>query len=86
MIKPLAALVSGRELKPFFSPDPFDLLMIDVLAFNAKQLGYLPIPIAPVLLSQPDQRQAQAFIIAFWFGAILLRRSRHADRLASSPF
>ena len=72
MIKAFTFLVALRQLQAFFSPQPLDFLVIDVPAFDAQQLGDFTITVPPILFGEPDQRQAQGFIISAWFGLILL--------------
>ena len=63
VIKTLPFLVAFGELQPFFSPDPFDLLVVDVPAFNTKELGNLSVAIAAILLCQSNQSQPKAVVI-----------------------
>ena len=51
-------------LETLFSPQPFYLLVIDLPAFNAEQLGNLSVAVAAVLLCQSDQSQLKAVIIS----------------------
>ena len=86
MVETAALLVALRQLQAFFTPEPLDLLVIDLPAFEPQQLGDFSIAIAAILFGQPDQRQAQGLIIILAFtGLILLRRARHADRPAGAP-
>lgn len=55
VVEPFARLVPLRELQPFLTPEPLDLLVIDPPALDVKQLGDLAIAISPVLLRQPDR-------------------------------
>jgi len=73
-----------RYLETLFPPQPFYLLVIYLLAFNAEQLGNLPIAIAAILLCQSDQSQPKAVII-FRGCLIALCGPCHADRSASPP-
>ena len=84
VIEALPFLVTLRYLETLFPPQPFDLLVIDLPAFNAEQLGNLPVAIAAILLCQSDQSQPKAVIISGRF-RIALCGPCHADRSASPP-
>jgi len=84
VIEALPLPVTLRYLETLFPPQPFYLLVIDLPAFNAKQLGNLPIAIAAILLCQSDQSQPKAVII-FRACLIALCGPCHADRSASPP-
>jgi hypothetical protein len=56
VVEPSTLLVSLRQLQPFLSPDPLDLLVIDLPAFDAQELCDLAIAVPAVLLGQSDQR------------------------------
>lgn len=63
MIKPLALLVPLPELQALITPQPLDLLVIDPPALSLKQLAHLAIPVAAILLGQPDQYGAKLVVI-----------------------
>ena len=84
VIETFPLLVTLRYLETLFPPKPFDLLVIDLPAFNAEQLGNLPVAIAAILLCQSDQSQPKAVIIAREC-LIALCGPGHADRSASPP-
>ena len=50
VIQPLLLFMALRLLQAFFTPLPFNLLVIDLPAFDTKQLSNLPIAIAAILL------------------------------------
>ncbi len=83
VIEAFSLPVTLRYLETLFPPKPFDLLVIDLPAFNAEQLGNLPVAIAAVLLCQSDQSQPKAVIISRRC-LIALCGPCHADRSASS--
>ena len=76
--------VTLRYLEALFPPQPFYLLVIDLPAFNAEQLGNLPVAVAAILLCQSDQSQPKAVIISRRC-LIALCGPCHADRFASPP-
>ena len=71
-------------LETLFPPQPSHSLVIDLPAFNAEQLGNLPVAIAAILLCQSDQSQPKAVIISRRC-LIALCGPCHADRSASPP-
>ena len=85
VVEAFALLVALRALQAFFSPEPLNLLVIDHPALKPQQLGDLAIAITPILFGEPDQDQAQRFIILCLAGFVLLCGARHANRSASSP-
>lgn len=54
VIQPFSFFVALRQLQAVFSPQPFDLFMVDLPAFNAQQLGNFVITVAPILLRQTN--------------------------------
>jgi len=84
VVETFPLLVTLRYLETLFPSQPFYLLVIYLLAFNAEQLGNLPIAIAAILLCQSDQSQPKAVII-FRGYLIALCGPCHADRSASPP-
>ena len=52
-----------RQLKALFAPDPLNLLVVSLPAFDMQQLGNLAIAVELILLRQPDQRQPQGIVI-----------------------
>ena len=81
VVEPSALLVPLRQLKPLFAPDPLNLLVVHLPAFDAQQFRYLAIAVASVLLGQPDQGQSQSIIISA--GRLVLQRtSRQANHPA----
>lgn len=54
VIKAFAFLMTLRQLQTFFSPQPFNLLMIDGPAFNTQQLRNFAITVAAVLFRQSN--------------------------------
>jgi len=84
VIEALPPLVTLRYLEALFPPQPLYLLVIDLPAFNAEQLGNLPVAITAVLLCQSDQSQPKAVIISRGC-LIALCGACHADRSASPP-
>ena len=48
-------LMSLRELQSFFTPDAFDLLVVDGPTLDTQKRSNLAIPISTILLGQPDQ-------------------------------
>jgi len=85
VVEPSPPLVSLRQLQPFLTPDPLDLLVIDPPAFDAQQFGDLAIAVSSVLLGQSEQRQTESVIIPRgWL--ILQRVARQADDPAGPPF
>ena len=70
VIETLPLPVTLRYLETLFPPEPFYLLVIDFPAFNAKQLGDLPVAIAAILLCQSDQSQPKAVILARLVGVV----------------
>ena len=84
VIQTLPLPVTLRYLETLFPPQPFHLLVVDFPAFNAKQLGNLPVAIATIVLCQSDQSQPKAVIIS-WGCLIALCGACHADRFASPP-
>jgi len=84
VIEALPFLVTLRYLEALFPPQPLYFLVIDLPAFNAEQLGNLPVAIAAILLCQSDQSQLKAVII-FRGCLIALCGPCHADRSASPP-
>jgi hypothetical protein len=50
VIEAFPLLVTLRYLEALFPPQPFYLLVIDLPAFNAKQLGNLPVAIIAAIL------------------------------------
>ncbi len=100
MVQPLPLLVLLGELQAFFAPQAFDLLVIDPSlgrrfgkaksaergpAFDAKWLSDLSVAVAPILLSQPDYREAQRFII-LWCRPVLQSTPRHPYDPTRTPF
>ena len=69
MIKPFALFVPARQLQTLLTPEALDLLVIDAPAFHAQQCCDFPIAITPILLGQPDHRQAK-FVVIYWFSLI----------------
>ena len=84
VIEALPLPVALRYLEALFPPQPLYLLVIDLPAFNAKQLGNLPVAIAAILLCQSEQSQPKAVIISRGC-RIALCGPCHADRSASPP-
>ena len=81
VIEPSALLVPLRKLQPFFAPEPFHLLVVDLPAFDAQEFRYLAIAVPTVLLGQPDQSQPQRIIIPL--GRLVLQgASRQTDHPA----
>ena len=81
MIEPSAFLVSKWKLQAFFTPKPFDLLVIDFPALDTKQFRDLAVAIPTVLLGQPDQGQSQCIVISSaWL--ILQGAPRQTDKPA----
>ena len=64
MIEPFAPLVAQRKLQTFLPPEPLDLLVIDLPAFNMEQLSDLAVAKPAVLLRQPDQSPPQRIVIS----------------------
>ena len=63
MIEAFAFLVTLWQLQSFFSPQPFNLLVIDLPAFNTKKFSDFTIAIATIVFGQSDQSQPKAVII-----------------------
>jgi len=84
VIEALPLPMTLRYLETLFPSQPFDLLVIYLPAFKAKQLGNLPIAIAAILLCESDQSQPKAVII-FRGCLIALCGLCHADRSAIPP-
>jgi len=84
VIEPSLLLVSLWKLQSFLTPEPLDLLVIDLPAFEVKQLGDLAIAISAVLLCQPDQSQPQRIIVSRGW-SILQGAPRQTDDPARSP-
>ena len=84
VIETFPLLVTLRYLETLFPPQPLYLLVIDLPAFNAEQLGDLPVAIAAIMLCQSDQSQPKAVIISRRC-LIALCGPCHADRSASPP-
>ena len=78
VIEPPSLLMPMGKLQTFFAPQTLNLLVIDLPAFHAQQSRYLSIPVSPVLLGQPDHRQAQSVIIVRP-GLISQARPRHTQ-------
>ena len=81
VIEPSALSVPLRQLKALFAPDPLNLLVVHLPAFDMQQLGNLAIAVAPILLRQPDQRQPQSIVI-FGVWSILQGASRQTNHPA----
>ena len=69
VIKPFARLVPARQLQTFFTPEALDPLVVNTPAFHAQRGCDFPITIPPILLGQPDHRQAK-FVVICGFGLI----------------
>jgi hypothetical protein len=63
VIQPLALPVPMRQLQTFFLPKAFHLLVIDVPAFDAQQLGHLAISVPAILLGQTNHCEPQRVVI-----------------------
>ena len=79
-----ALLVAFRQLKSLFAPDPLNLLVVHLPAFDTQQLRYLAIAVTTVLLRQPDQRQPQGVIVSVC-RLVMQRASRQTDHPTGSP-
>jgi hypothetical protein len=84
VVETLPLPVTLRYLEAFLPPQPLDLLVVYTPAFNAEQLGNLPVAIAAILLCQSDQSQPKAVIISRGC-LIALCGPCHADRSTSPP-
>jgi hypothetical protein len=69
VIKPFALLVPTRELQTLLTPEALDPLVVNTPAVHAQQGCDFPIAITPILLGQPDHRQAK-FVVICGFGLI----------------
>ena len=69
VIKPLVLLMLKQWLQTLFTPQALDLLMVNTPAFHAQRGCDFPITIPPILLGQPDHRQAK-FVVICGFGLI----------------
>ena len=84
VVEPPALLVPLRQLKSLFAPDPLNLLVVHLPAFDAQQLRYLAIAVAAILLRQPDQGQPQGIIISV--GRLVLQgTARQTNHPAGPP-
>ena len=63
VVEPTALLMTLRQLKPLFAPDPLNLLVVHLPAFDTQQFRYLAVAVASVLLGQPDQGEPESIII-----------------------
>ena len=63
VVEPTALFMTLRQLKAFFAPDPLNLLVVHLPAFDTQQFRYLAIAVAPILLRQPDQGEPQGGIV-----------------------
>ena len=79
-----AFLVSLRQLKAFFAPDPLNLLVVHLPAFDTQQFRYLAIAVAPISLRQPDQGEPESIII-FSGRLVLQGTTRQAYHPAGPP-
>ena len=84
MVDPLALLVAMGELKAFFPPDPFHLLVIDPPSFHTQQSCDLAITIAAILFGQANECQPEAVVIFGWDWLIVLRGPCNIQGLARS--
>ena len=84
MVQTPALLVAFRQLKSLFAPDPLNLLVVHLPAFDTQQLRYLAIAVTTVLLRQPDQRQPQGVIVSVC-RLVMQRASRQTDHPTGSP-
>ena len=86
VVEPSALSVSLRQLKPLFTPDPLNLLVVHLPAFDTQQLGNLAIAVATVLLRQPDQSEPESLVISISLCRLVLQgASRQADQPACPP-
>ena len=85
MIEPPALLMPCRQLPAFFVPCPLNLLMVDMPALHSQQFTKLAVSVPAILLSQPDQLQAQGIIVLRRL-LVMHRAVRNARRLACAPF
>ena len=74
-----------RDFQPFPPPDPIDALDADAPAFVDEQLAHAAIPVATVLLGEPNDRVCQRRLVVADFRRPALRRARLADDRARTP-
>ena len=79
-----ALLVPLRQLKSLFAPDPLNLLVVHLPAFDAQQLRNLSIAVTAILLRQPDQGQPQ-FVIVSVCPLVMQRAARQTNHPACPP-
>ena len=84
VVEPTALLMTLRQLKPLFAPDPLNLLVVHLPAFDTQQFRYLAIAVAPILLRQPDQGEPESIII-FSGRLVLQGTTRQANHPAGPP-
>ena len=73
-----------RQLEPLFAPDPLNLLVVHLPAFDMQQFRYLAIAVAPIPLRQPDQGEPESIII-FSGRLVLQGTTRQANHPAGPP-
>ena len=84
VVEPTALLMTLRQLKPLFAPDPLNLLVVHLPAFDTQQFRYLAIAVAPISLRQPDQGEPESIII-FSGRLVLQGTTRQANHPAGPP-
>ena len=84
VVDPTALLMTLRQLKPLFAPDPLNLLVVHLPAFDTQQFRYLAIAVAPISLRQPDQGEPESIII-FSGRLVLQGTTRQANHPAGPP-
>jgi len=84
VVEPTALLMTLRQLKPLFAPDPLNLLVVHLPALDTQQFRYLAIAVASVLLGQPDQGEPESIII-FSGRLVLQGTTRQANHPAGPP-
>lgn len=75
-----ALWLSGGDLQPLASPDPFDPLVVDQPTGPPQQLGDLAIAVAAVLPGQFDDVGGQPRFIVSALRDLALRRAMLAER------
>ena len=76
MIKPFPLFMTMGQLQTLFSPQAFNLLMVNLPALNTKEVGDLALTVTAILLGQSNHRQTEFFVVMFFEGEVALSATR----------
>lgn len=86
IIKVLACFMASWDLQPFFPPQAFDFLVVNMPALDPQECGNLAIPVAAVLFGQANEGEPESvFILGLSPGCIALGTAGLIQYLTGTP-